>query len=73
MPTISEAESQQRRQAVSSVIGTHEMEGITLAPDARQLLDRYAAGEMTLEEFSAGMDGCAEALLAKRGLLVRAA
>jgi hypothetical protein len=49
------------------------MEGIHLSPEARQLLDRYAEGELTLDEFSASMDRCAEQLLAKRRELAGAA
>jgi hypothetical protein len=73
MPTISEAEKQERRRIAGSVAGTQAMEGIQLSPESRQLLDRYAEGELTLDEFSANMDRCAEQLLAKRRELAGAA
>ncbi len=73
MSEISEAEKQKRRRIAGSVAGTHAMEGIELAPEARQLLDRYAEGELTLDEFSAGMDLCAEAILEKKREMADAA
>ena len=55
MPTISEAEKQKRRLAIGSVIGTHAMEGIELDATVHSLMDRFAAGELDLAQFSAAM------------------
>jgi hypothetical protein len=55
MPTLSEAEKQERRRAVASTIGTHTMEGIELDATVHSIMNRYAEGELTLDEFSAEM------------------
>ena len=67
MPAISQDEKQQRRRAVRSVIGTHVMEG--LEPDAttRSIMNRYAEGELTLEEFSAEMQRHAQTVMQSLG------
>ena len=63
MEMITAAERARRRRIVGSVIGTHEMEG--LAPDAetRQILNGYAEGELTEEQFSAAMQSHAQEIL----------
>jgi hypothetical protein len=55
MPTLSEAEKQQRHRINASVVGTHLMEG--LAPDeiTSGLLQRYADGEINGEQLSAAL------------------
>jgi hypothetical protein len=55
MPTISEAEKQERRFAIESVIGTHMAEGIVLDATVRSIMDRFIAGELDLPQFSAAM------------------
>ncbi|MGD0799180.1 MAG: antitoxin VbhA family protein [Acidobacteriaceae bacterium] len=56
MAPITEEEKRHRREGNASVLGTHAMEG--LFPDAETvaLMDRYAEGEFTIEEFSTAMD-----------------
>jgi len=49
------------------------MEGIELDATVHSLMNRYAEGELTLDEFSAGMDGLAEQLLEKKRELAGAA
>jgi hypothetical protein len=73
MPTLSEAEKQERRRAVASTIGTHTMEGIELDAAVHALMSRYAEGELNLEEFSAEMDGLAKQSLDKKRELAGAA
>ena len=65
MPEISEVEKEQRRLAVESTIGTHAMEGIQLDAGVRRVLNAFADGELTLEQFSAAMDHYASATLAQ--------
>ena len=69
MVAISEEEKSRRRRITDSVIGTNEMEG--QPPDAATLaiMRRYDNGELTLEEFSAQMDGYASSLILKHRTL----
>jgi hypothetical protein len=60
MPTISEDEKQKRRLAIGSAIGTHAMEGIELDATVHSLMDRFAAGELDLAQFSAAMQSHAQ-------------
>jgi hypothetical protein len=55
MPTLSEADKQKRRLAIGSVIGTHAMEGIELDATVHSIMERFAAGEIDLAQFSAEM------------------
>jgi len=73
MLTLTEAEKKDRRRAVESVIGTHTMEGIKLDAAVHSIMNRYAEGELTLDEFSAGMDELAAQLLDKKRELAGAA
>jgi hypothetical protein len=70
---LSDAELKQRRMAVESTIGTHAMEG--LAPDetTRVLMERYAVGAITLDQFSAAMQAHGRDLIARMRLLAGAA
>lgn len=73
MANISEEEKLRRRRIVSSVLGTHAMEG--LSPDAgtADLLERYESGELTLDAFSSAMDKHALELVALHRPLVNVA
>ena len=64
MAELTEAEKQKRRRIVGSTIGTHAMEG--LRPDAQTLdiLNRYADGELSPEQFSEHMQAHAKTLVA---------
>jgi hypothetical protein len=55
MAHISEAEKLRRRHINESVIGTNAMEGLTLDAETLALMDRYAEGELTSEQVSAGI------------------
>ncbi len=63
MTSISEAEKQGRRLAVESTIGTHAMEGIRLHPKTLQIMEQYAGGALSLEQFSSAMQEHAEETL----------
>jgi hypothetical protein len=73
MQTISEVEKRARLEAVGSVVGTHAMEGIRLDATVELLMNRYAEGELSLEQFSVAMDAHAQATLAKHRELAGAA
>lgn len=45
-------ELKRRRQAVDAVISTHAIEGITLHSKTLQILEEYAKGNISLEEFN---------------------
>ncbi|WP_175868943.1 antitoxin VbhA family protein [Bartonella gabonensis] len=46
----------QRRQAVDAAISTHAIEGITLHSTTLKILEEYAKGNISLEEFNTLMD-----------------
>ncbi|WP_273758611.1 antitoxin VbhA family protein [Bartonella sp. AU55XJBT] len=46
----------QRRQAVDFAISTHTIEGITLHYKTLKILEEYAKGTISLEEFNTLMD-----------------
>jgi hypothetical protein len=55
MPTLSEAEKQERRRINASVVGTHLMEGLEPDEATSLLLQRYADGELSAEQLSAAL------------------
>ena len=63
METITAAERARRRRIVGSAIGTHEMEGLSPDVVTRQIMNSYAEGELTEEQFSAAMQRHAEQVL----------
>jgi hypothetical protein len=65
---VSEAEKLRRRRINESVIGTNAMEGLTLDAETLALMDRYAEGELTREQLSAGIDRHVDKLLAAQGI-----
>jgi Antitoxin VbhA len=48
--TANEIELDNRRLAVESALGSLRIEGMELEPEGRDILDRFANGEMTLPE-----------------------
>jgi Antitoxin VbhA len=48
--TANEIELENRRLAVESALGSLRIEGMELEPEGREILDRFASGEMTLPE-----------------------
>lgn len=48
--TANEIELENRRLAVESALGSLRIEGMELEPEGREILDRFANGEMTLPE-----------------------
>ncbi|VEJ45893.1 antitoxin VbhA family protein [Bartonella vinsonii] len=49
-------ELKERREAVDAAINSHEIEGLTLHPKTLEILERYARGDISLEEFNTLMD-----------------
>ncbi|EJF85875.1 hypothetical protein ME1_01452 [Bartonella vinsonii subsp. arupensis OK-94-513] len=49
-------ELKKRREAVDAAINSHEIEGLTLHPKTLEILERYAKGNISLEEFNTLMD-----------------
>ncbi|WP_332066273.1 antitoxin VbhA family protein [Bartonella sp. CB189] len=45
-----------RRKAVDALIRTYTIDGITLHPDTLEILEGYAKGNYSLEEFNILMD-----------------
>ncbi|EJF79039.1 antitoxin VbhA family protein, partial [Bartonella doshiae] len=45
-----------RRQAVDAAINAHAIEGIMLHPKTLEILEEYARGNISLEEFNTLMD-----------------
>ncbi|MET3560491.1 hypothetical protein ABID39_001192 [Bartonella japonica] len=56
LPSITPEELQKRREAVDAAISTHAIEGIALHPKTLEILEKYARGEISLEEFNTLMD-----------------
>jgi hypothetical protein len=48
--TLTPAELTERRRAVDSALGSLRIEGIELEPEGRDILERFACGEMSLAE-----------------------
>lgn len=61
--SITPEELQKRRESVDAAISTHAIEGIALHPKTLEILEEYARGEISLEEFNTLMDN---ALLPRR-------
>ena len=55
MPTLSEAEKQERRRINASVVGTHLMEGLEPDEATSLILQRYADGELSAEQLSVAL------------------
>ncbi|EJF92375.1 antitoxin VbhA family protein [Bartonella taylorii] len=49
-------EFKKRREAVDAAISSHALEGITLHPTTLKILEEYARGHISLEEFNTLMD-----------------
>ena len=47
---LTEAELADRRLALESALGSLRMEGMELEPEGREILDRFARGEISLPE-----------------------
>ncbi|EJF78874.1 Uncharacterised protein [Candidatus Bartonella washoeensis] len=56
LSSITPEELKKRREAVDAVINTHAIEGIMLHPTTLKILEEYARGETSLEEFNTLMD-----------------
>ncbi|WP_019221912.1 antitoxin VbhA family protein [Bartonella senegalensis] len=54
--SITPEELKKRREAADAVISTHALEGITLHPKTLRILEGYARGNTSLEEFNTLMD-----------------
>jgi hypothetical protein len=53
--TANEIELDNRRLAVESALGSLRIEGMEPEPEAREILDRFARGEMSLTEMRSAM------------------
>ena len=47
---LTAAELENRRLALESALGSLRIEGMELEPEGREILDRFACGEMSLPE-----------------------
>ncbi|PIT68827.1 antitoxin VbhA family protein [Bartonella tribocorum] len=54
--SMTEEELKQRRKDVNAAINTHAIEGITLHSTTLKILEEYAKGNISLEEFNTLMD-----------------
>ncbi|WP_375623725.1 MULTISPECIES: antitoxin VbhA family protein [unclassified Bartonella] len=54
--SMTEEELKKRREAVEAAISTHAIEGIALHPTTLKILEEYAKGNISLEEFNTLMD-----------------
>ncbi|EJF76715.1 hypothetical protein MCO_01554 [Bartonella sp. DB5-6] len=54
--SITLEELKKRREAVNAAISSHALEGITLHPTTLKILEEYARGNISLEEFNTLMD-----------------
>jgi hypothetical protein len=52
VPHFSERELEERRYAVESTLGTTLAEGVSPSPEVLALFERYASGELSLQEVS---------------------
>jgi hypothetical protein len=52
---VTEIELDNRRLAVESALGSLRIEGMELEPEGREILDRFARGEMSLPEMRSAM------------------
>ncbi|EJF76223.1 antitoxin VbhA family protein [Bartonella alsatica] len=53
---ITAEELKKRREAVDATINSHALEGITLHSKTLKILEEYAKGNISLEEFNTLMD-----------------
>ncbi|EJF78989.1 antitoxin VbhA family protein [Bartonella doshiae] len=54
--SLTPEELKKRRQAVDAAINAHAIEGIMLHPKTLEILEEYARGNISLEEFNTLMD-----------------
>ncbi|EJF74274.1 antitoxin VbhA family protein [Bartonella birtlesii] len=54
--SITAEELQQRRETVDATINSHALEGIMLHSKTLKILEEYAKGNISLEEFNTLMD-----------------
>ncbi|WP_375703600.1 antitoxin VbhA family protein [Bartonella sp. AD13SXNS] len=54
--SMTEEEFKKRHEAVEAAISTHAIEGIALHPTTLKILEEYAKGNISLEEFNTLMD-----------------
>jgi hypothetical protein len=52
---LTEADLADRRYALESALGSLRIEGMELEPEGREILERYAKGEMSLPEMRSAM------------------
>lgn len=50
--TLTKAELRDRRLAVDSALGSQRIEGMELEPEPREILERFARGEIDLDEMN---------------------
>jgi hypothetical protein len=55
VPSIDEAQQQERRRMVDSALGTTLAEGVSPGPEVIALSERYVAGEITLQELGSSV------------------
>jgi hypothetical protein len=58
--TITEQELQSRRTALEESAATNRLEGLEAGPEAQRIFNRYAVGEIDLEEMGAAIDALNE-------------
>lgn len=56
LSSITPEKLKKRHETVDATIGTHAIEGITLHPKTLEILEGYARGKTSLEEFNTLMD-----------------
>lgn len=56
LSSVTPEEFKKRREAVDAAISSHTLEGITLHPTTLKILEEYARGHISLEEFNTLMD-----------------
>jgi hypothetical protein len=61
--TLTPSELDERRLAVENTIGTMRIEGLDPDESTRQILSRYAAGEIELSELNRLLDDLSRAIL----------
>jgi Antitoxin VbhA len=55
-PALIEAELADRRRAVDSALGSLRIEGMELEPEGREIMERFARGEIDLATMHAEVD-----------------
>ncbi|WP_208434413.1 antitoxin VbhA family protein [Bartonella taylorii] len=56
LSSVTPEEFKKRREAVNAAISSYALEGITLHPTTLKILEEYAKGHISLEEFNFLMD-----------------